>query len=526
MTSSEQHSDSDVDEPVESTEALRRQGAEDFMGPGFLDDVEQYNVKRRAYEFWYHPYTELVIFALIIISVLMLFVEISIPTGEPIGWMGGLAAGGVVGIFFWADAFITLIFVVEYVSKLWITPRGRKWFFVRNSWIELLALLPILRVFRLFRIFRAVRIFRLLRVLRSVRLLRASNMLTNILQGMGSDLRRQQAGNFIIIAYFFSAMAFGTLGVLIFERGAGSGLDTIGDGLWWCVVTLSTVGYGDIVPETSGGRIVASIVVIMGLGFWSLVTGVFTSTLVQRARRTRQMGLDILGIGGHIVVLGWNDNATRLVRDFRTRYPLRHVVIVSERDELNFPLHSRHHHICADPGDEDVFETVQIDDANTVVVLAERDDDTSIADITARCLMLCLKARKAAPQSRILLEVLAEQDISKARAAGADDIVVTDNYAGALISQSIRSPGLHRTYRDLFDVGCGSMFAERTFPDRCVDTPFNQAATRMFVDHSVSLVGIRRGEQLIIAPQENPTIRRNDRAVIIQPVSNRGGQRE
>ncbi len=524
VTASDEQSADDIpdrDQP-ESAQDLRKQGAEEMMGPGFLRDIEKLHSKRRAYQFWYHPYTELAIFGLIILSVLLLFIEVAIPTGEPIGWLGGIATGGIVGVFFWADAVITLVFIAEYFSKLWITPKGRKWVFVRNSWIELLAILPVLRVFRLFRIFRAVRVLRLLRVLRSVRLLRTGSMVQRLFDSFGSNLRENQAGNMVVLAYFLSTMAFGTTGVLIFERGTDSSIQTLGDALWWCVVTLSTVGYGDMVPETPGGRMIASVVVMMGLGFWSLVTGVFTSTLVRQSRKKRQMGLDILGVEDHVVIFGWNDNGTRLLRDFRLQHPMKHLVLITEQDDIGLPLHSRHHHIEQNPSTPGILDEARCSEAETIVILAETREDDGLADVEARTMMQCLKARNEAPESRIIVELLDESDISKARSAGADDIVVTDNYAGALISQSIRSPGLHRAYENLFDVGAGSKFGERDFPRDCLGSTFSEAAVWLLEHRNVSLIGIRRDSELQLAPDDEPTIRHDDKAIIIEPIAPKG----
>ncbi len=519
MNSNREPSD-DNSPPAESagqaTERARDQGATDFMGPGFSDEVHKVGSKRRAFEFWYHPYTELFVFVLVLLSVILLIIEVVMPTGEPVGWMGGLSAGIVTGWFFWADIAITAVLALEYASKLWITPAGRKWFFVRNTWIELLSLLPVLRVFRLFRIFRTMRIFRLMRILRTVRLMRTGTMMTRMFQGYGSDITENRAGNVIIATYFVSAMLFGTLGILIFEKGAGSGLDTLPDALWWCVVTLSTVGYGDTVPQTAGGRIVASVVMVLGLGFWSVMIGVFTTSLVRRARKKETIGLDILGIHDHIIVFGWNENGMRLVRDLHSREPFRHLVVVTENDELGLGLDSRLHHLSADPAEESTLQRAHLDTAETAVILANNCDQTDDVDVDARTLMISLAARSQRSDLRIVVELLDEQNTDHARATGADDIVVTQNYTGALMSQCVQSPGVNRAYQQLFDVGRGARFSELDIPDTCAGRSFAQAAVHLFETQQVSLVGYRRDTQLYVAPDEDSSLRKDDRAIVVE----------
>jgi voltage-gated potassium channel len=63
---------------------------------------------------------------------------------------------------------------------------------------------------------------------------------------------------------------------------------TIGDGLWWAIQTVTTVGYGDLVPTSTVGRLVAGLVMLAGIGFLTVVTAVITSTFIESARRRRR----------------------------------------------------------------------------------------------------------------------------------------------------------------------------------------------------------------------------------------------
>jgi voltage-gated potassium channel len=66
---------------------------------------------------------------------------------------------------------------------------------------------------------------------------------------------------------------------------------SIGEGLWWAVQTVTTVGYGDVVPHSAGGRLIATVVMLTGIAFISLITASVTATLVEQNRRRRQ-GVD------------------------------------------------------------------------------------------------------------------------------------------------------------------------------------------------------------------------------------------
>ena len=97
-------------------------------------------------DFMYHPYTELVVFFLITLSIALLLMELSTPQMDTAGWMGSLMNGGKNHhIFLMTDFVLTIIFIVEYVIKLLIA--GDRLYYVRSTWIDLLAILPIFSFF-------------------------------------------------------------------------------------------------------------------------------------------------------------------------------------------------------------------------------------------------------------------------------------------------------------------------------------------------------------------------------------------
>jgi voltage-gated potassium channel len=90
---------------------------------------------------------------------------------------------------------------------------------------------------------------------------------------------------------------------------------TIGDGLWWAVQTVTTVGYGDLVPTSTVGRLVAALVMVVGIGFLTVVTAAITSAFIEAARRrlqgtetdTLSAKLDQIGARLEVIEAGLND---------------------------------------------------------------------------------------------------------------------------------------------------------------------------------------------------------------------------
>ncbi len=499
-----------------SPERLRDENAADFMGAGFARELRHDRRRRLAYQFWYHPLVELAIFGLVLLSILLLIVEIAVTDGTAAGWLNALSTHVDRSFFFWSDIVITSILAAEYGSKLWITPKGRRWFFIRHTWIELLSLLPILRVFRLFRIFRTVRLFRLMRILRTLRLLRASNFLSHFFKGLGEGFPRQRGGNAIILTYFISTMLFGTLGITIFERGVGSGIDSFSDALWWAVVTLSTVGYGDLVPHTAGGRVIAGIVMVLGLGFWSIMIGVFTTSLVERARNKETMGLDILGIHDHIAVLGWNPNGPRLIADLRNTVPHHHIVVITDQETLEIPIDARLHHLRKSIENPDDLELAQLDRARAVALLSP--DSPGVSDADAKTLLRTLKLRRRHPDLHLTVELRDEAHAAHARSLGADDVIITHRHGGSLLAQTLRTPAIHRAFDNIFDVAAGSRFALLAPHTTWLGQPLATAIPDIMARTGAAPVGVLREHQVLVSPGDL-LLQADDQILVLEPAS-------
>jgi len=179
-------------------------------------------------------------------------------------------------LFRYLEWFFTLIFTAEYVVRLLIVEKKRKYALSFYGIIDLLSVIPtylalILVGAQYFLVIRSFRLIRVFRVLKMVRFLGEAQMLSNALRASRIKII------VFLVAVMCSIFILGTMMYLV--EGPENGFTSIPVAVYWCIVTLTTVGYGDISPQTPLGQTLASIIMILGYGIIAVPTGIVTSEM-------------------------------------------------------------------------------------------------------------------------------------------------------------------------------------------------------------------------------------------------------
>lgn len=175
------------------------------------------------------------------------------------------------------------VFAAEYVLRLLSSPRPLRYAFSFWGLIDLLAFLPAIAL-----ITPEWQVVRALRLVRLLKLFRASPALDRLVEAM-----RQVRGELLVFGVIAALMLYvSAAGIYLFEHDAQPQVfSSILTSLWWAVASFTTVGYGDMVPITPGGRIFTTIVLFIGLGIIAVPAAIVTTALLEaetniRKRRT------------------------------------------------------------------------------------------------------------------------------------------------------------------------------------------------------------------------------------------------
>ncbi|MGR7814615.1 ion transporter [Lacinutrix undariae] len=184
-----------------------------------------------------------------------------------------------------AEWIITILFTVEYIARIVTVKQPLKYVTSFYGVIDLLSTLP--KYLSIFFVgthalvaLRALRLLRVFRVLKLARYTGASNQLATAIKASKPKI------SVFLFAVVILSIIFGTFMYLI--EGEESGFENIPISIYWCIVTLTTVGYGDISPITPLGQFIASIIMILGYGIIAVPTGIVSAEFAKSLNTNEQ----------------------------------------------------------------------------------------------------------------------------------------------------------------------------------------------------------------------------------------------
>jgi voltage-gated potassium channel len=173
------------------------------------------------------------------------------------------------------DLVFLVLFTAEYILRIYTAPVKKEFIFSFFGIVDLLAILPSLVLIPGFRVLRVFRFLRIFRIFKATRFILAVD---RMIEALGEVKRELLA--LVILSSLFVYLA--ACGIYFFEKDAQpEAFGSIPDAMWWAIVSLTTIGYGDVYPVTPGGKIFTALVALVGVGLIAIPSGLLASVLTE-----------------------------------------------------------------------------------------------------------------------------------------------------------------------------------------------------------------------------------------------------
>ena len=298
----------------------------------------------------------------------------------------------------------------------------KKWEYMTQPMaiIHLLAILPTYRPIRLFRIFLIFRLFKLLRYTNSLK------QFTNVLTEKRFEL--------FTLGIFISFVIFAaTAAIYIFEVDAKkTQIHTLYDDFYWSVVTLSTVGYGDITPQTSQGRAVAMMLIVVGIGVIAFFTSIIVSAFTEKLPEINKQRVfnELEHHPQHSILCGYGRLGQNVAEHLKNDNE-RVMMIDNNDDQIALAKQRGFLALRGDAESNELLESLNIKQAKRILCLT--DNDVSNVYIT-------LSSRQLNPDIEIIAKANSAQNKIKLTRAGANHAIAPYETAGLIAAQYAGQP--------------------------------------------------------------------------------------
>ena len=285
----------------------------------------------------------------------------------------------------------------------------------------------------------------------------------------------------LVLAFVLLVFAGGPA-VYLLERGRNDLFKNVGDGLWWAIVTFTTIGYGDKYPVTGAGRLLSGVLMMLGIGLLGLVTGKIAAALVERRMREGR-GLGEARVSGHLVVVGWKTDMLTFVEGLLEQpgtTPATVVLVNDAGEAANEELRRLFPgigYVHGDPVDPAVLQRAGVSAARRVLVLADEAVGRSDHERDARTVMTVMEVESLAPEVYTCAEVLDRTFLEHLRVARCDEVVLSRDHARAMLLSASAATGMTPLVDGLLSPDGG--LATVPVPERFVGRPFGELAAHL-----------------------------------------------
>ncbi len=286
------------------------------------------------------------------------------------------------------------------------------------------------------------------------------------------------------------------------------------DSVWWSIVTLTTVGYGDIAPTSSIGRIVAIVNMIVGVGLLAILSATLASILVN-LKLKQDRGMGDYTFKKHIILCEWNSRAAAIIKELRMnpQTELTPIIIIANID-CNPSLSDQVYLIKGNVND-DTLNRANIKSASTVIILGDDQLDDHARD--AKVILSTLTVESLNQDVYTIVELVDETHAITCRRAQANEIIVGHEITSMLISQAALNHGISKVVSQLLTAETDNQLYKVPVPKSKVGANFIEVLVYMKERYNSTVVGLQQGieGEVCSNPPNNTKLSEEDYLIVI-----------
>jgi voltage-gated potassium channel len=316
-------------------------------------------------------------------------------------------------------------------------------------------------------------------------------------------LKRERV--FKILGFTCAIILYGALALYVSDRYYEThGAHGVFDAIYWAVVTLTTVGYGDIVPTSFVARLSALMIILSGPAVLSLITASIASVFVEQKIKEGK-GLEAIKDKGHIVICGWNENGTSVIDALLVQHRggSPKIVLVNEldRDEVQSIQYAYESQgirfVRGDFVKEAVLARANIRRARSAIVLADVSGGHILEKADERTIFATMAIKAMASKVRTCAELIYGENREHLIRANVDEIIVRGETSGSLLATAALSPGVTDSIRRLVNNQDENKLWRVPVTGRLAGRRYGDVARQLREKYGALLLGVVREEAQI-----------------------------